>query len=88
MIEPLRKSLISTRAANPKRQTGGNPWFTVVLEEERRTQSAADIGGAGYSSDAMAIRICQFVGRGIRLLDLYPRWTTVASHCADASATW
>ena len=28
-----------------------------------------DIGGAGHSSDAMAIWICQFVGRKIRLLD-------------------
>jgi phage terminase large subunit len=28
-----------------------------------------DIGGAGHSSDAMAIWICQFVGREIRLLD-------------------
>src|SRR5262249_33748882 len=27
------------------------------------------IGGAGHSSDAMAIWICQFVGREIRLLD-------------------
>ena len=28
-----------------------------------------DIGGAGHSSDAMAIWIAQFVGREIRLLD-------------------
>src|SRR5271166_6109189 len=28
-----------------------------------------DIGGAGHTSDAMAIWICQFVGREIRLLD-------------------
>jgi len=28
-----------------------------------------DIGGAGHSSDAMAIWICQFVSREIRLLD-------------------
>jgi phage terminase large subunit len=28
-----------------------------------------DIGGAGHSSDAMAIWICQFVAREIRLLD-------------------
>ena len=28
-----------------------------------------DIGGAGHNSDAMAIWICQFVGREIRLLD-------------------
>jgi phage terminase large subunit len=28
-----------------------------------------DIGGAGRSSDAMAIWICQFVNREIRLLD-------------------
>jgi hypothetical protein len=28
-----------------------------------------DIGGAGHSSDAMAIWITQFVGREIRLLD-------------------
>jgi phage terminase large subunit len=28
-----------------------------------------DIGGAGSKSDAMAIWLCQFVGREIRLLD-------------------
>jgi phage terminase large subunit len=28
-----------------------------------------DIGGAGFKSDAMAIWICQFIGREIRLLD-------------------
>jgi phage terminase large subunit len=43
----------------------GNVPFDPVLP----VKAFFDIGGAGHSSDAMAIWVCQFVGREIRLLD-------------------
>jgi phage terminase large subunit len=58
-------------------------YFSALLEQARRdgrichvpldpvlpVKAFFDIGGAGHSSDAMAIWIAQFVGREIRLLD-------------------
>jgi phage terminase large subunit len=41
----------------------------VPLDPVLPVRAYFDIGGAGHSSDAMAIWICQFVGREIRLLD-------------------
>ena len=41
----------------------------VPLDPVLPVKAFFDIGGAGHSSDAMAIWICQFVGREIRLLD-------------------
>ena len=41
----------------------------VSLDPVLPVKAFFDIGGAGHSSDAMAIWICQFVGREIRLLD-------------------
>ena len=58
-------------------------YFSALLEQARKdgrigrvpvdpvlpVKAFFDIGGAGHSSDAMAIWIAQFVGREIRLLD-------------------
>jgi len=41
----------------------------VAIDPILPVKAFMDIGGAGHSSDAMAIWICQFVGRKIRLLD-------------------
>jgi hypothetical protein len=41
----------------------------VAIDPISPVKAFMDIGGAGHSSDAMAIWICQFVGREIRLLD-------------------
>ena len=41
----------------------------VAVDPVLPVKAFFDIGGAGHSSDAMAIWICQFVGREIRLLD-------------------
>jgi phage terminase large subunit len=41
----------------------------VPLDPMLPVKAFFDIGGAGHSSDAMAIWLCQFVGREIRLLD-------------------
>jgi phage terminase large subunit len=41
----------------------------VPLDPVLPVKAFFDIGGAGHSSDAMAIWICQFVGREIRLLE-------------------
>jgi phage terminase large subunit len=41
----------------------------VAIDPILPVKAFMDIGGAGHSSDAMAIWICQFVGREIRLLD-------------------
>jgi phage terminase large subunit len=41
----------------------------VPLDPVLPVKAFFDIGGAGHSSDAMAIWLCQFVGREIRLLD-------------------
>jgi phage terminase large subunit len=41
----------------------------VAVDPMLPVRAYFDIGGAGHSSDAMAIWICQFVGREIRLLD-------------------
>ena len=41
----------------------------VPLDPVLPVKAFFDIGGAGHSSDAMAIWMCQFVGREIRLLD-------------------
>jgi phage terminase large subunit len=41
----------------------------VPLDPVLSVKAFFDIGGSGHSSDAMAIWICQFVGREIRLLD-------------------
>jgi phage terminase large subunit len=41
----------------------------VPLDPVLPVKAFFDIGGAGHSSDAMAIWVCQFVGREIRLLD-------------------
>jgi phage terminase large subunit len=41
----------------------------VAVDPMLPVKAFFDIGGAGHSSDAMAIWICQFVGREIRLLD-------------------
>jgi phage terminase large subunit len=58
-------------------------YFSALLEQARKdgrigrvpvdpvlpVKAFFDIGGAGHSSDAMAVWMCQFVGREIRLLD-------------------
>src|SRR4029077_20130325 len=41
----------------------------VAVDPVLPVKAFFDIGGAGHNSDAMAIWICQFVGREIRLLD-------------------
>ncbi len=41
----------------------------VAIDPVLPVKAFFDIGGAGHSSDAMAIWICQFVGHEIRLLD-------------------
>ena len=41
----------------------------VPLDPVLSVRAYFDIGGAGHQSDAMAIWVCQFVGREIRLLD-------------------
>ena len=41
----------------------------VAIDPVLPVKAFFDIGGAGHNSDAMAIWICQFVGREIRLLD-------------------
>jgi phage terminase large subunit len=41
----------------------------VPLDPVLPVKAFFDIGGAGHGSDAMAIWVCQFVGREIRLLD-------------------
>src|SRR5262249_31563994 len=41
----------------------------VAIDPILPVKAFMDIGGAGHSSDAMAIWICQFVSREIRLLD-------------------
>jgi hypothetical protein len=41
----------------------------VSLDPVLPIKAFFDIGGAGHSSDAMAIWVCQFAGREIRLLD-------------------
>ena len=41
----------------------------VAVDPVLPVKAFFDIGGAGHSSDAMAIWIAQFVGREIRLLD-------------------
>src|SRR6201984_876682 len=41
----------------------------VPIDPVLSVKAFFDIGGAGHSSDAMAIWICQFIGREIRLLD-------------------
>jgi phage terminase large subunit len=41
----------------------------VAIDPVLRVKAFFDIGGAGHSSDAMAIWTVQFVGREIRVLD-------------------
>jgi hypothetical protein len=41
----------------------------VAIDPILPVKAFMDIGGAGHSSDTMAIWICQFVGREIRLID-------------------
>jgi phage terminase large subunit len=47
--------------------------MAVPLDPVLPVKAFFDIGGAGHSSDAMAIWVCQFVGREIRLLDYIER---------------
>ena len=50
----------------------------VAVDPVLPVKAFFDIGGAGHSSDAMAIWIAQFVGREIRLLDLHQGYRTAA----------
>src|SRR5262249_3053684 len=61
-------ALLPTRASSASLWTQGR-MGQVAIDPILPVKAFMDIGGAGHSSDAMAIWICQFVSREIRLLD-------------------
>ena len=91
MPAPWKAAMRSAGVLSASNQGGGFPDYGVVARDPLLPVRACfDLGGSGATADAMAIWICQWVDREIRILDYIEGQGQVLAHyiCALRGRGW